>query len=61
MMCPACTSNLNEGEELCRHHGLAVDDAWAATNRLMCGFFHRHGDLPRVSQEELSIDDFGSF
>ncbi len=56
-LCASCGLQLNNNTELCPHHHVMYGDDWAASNRLMCDFFHR-GKVPsRLSKKELS-DDF---
>lgn len=41
------------GLDLCPYHTRALDDDWAAANRIWCDFFHRGVPLPRAEQGEL--------
>lgn len=55
-LCPACAQQLAGNAALCaRHVGLATE-SWAASNRIMCDFFHRGIAPPRVSVGERIAD-----
>jgi hypothetical protein len=55
-LCPACAQQLAGNAALCaRHVGLAAE-SWAASNRIMCDFFHRGIAPRRVSLGERIAD-----
>jgi hypothetical protein len=54
--CPLCGQQLAGNATLCaRHAGLAAE-SWAASNRIMCDFFHRGIAPPRVDTAERIAD-----
>jgi hypothetical protein len=47
--CTLCRAEVSSGAELCLYHlGTEAND-WAATNRIMCDFFHRKKVPPRLA------------
>jgi hypothetical protein len=50
--CTLCRATVSSGTELCLYHlGTEAND-WAATNRIMCDFFHRKKLPPRLAPEQ---------
>jgi hypothetical protein len=35
---------------VCQHHVLAIEDGWAESNRIWCGYFHRGEQIQRVME-----------
>ena len=54
--CASCGLVLASDVALCPHHHV-TNDEWAAGNRVMCNFIHRHIVPARLSAEERS-DEF---
>lgn len=46
--CAFCGLQLSSDAALCPHHHLIYGDDWAATNRIMCDWFHRHIEPTRL-------------
>jgi len=60
MICASCGNDTLDDTDLCRSHPIMGDMLWAATNKLMCDFFHRHLIPPRVPIE-IEDPDLGPF
>ena len=52
--CASCGLQLPEGE-LCPHHHCVYGDDWAVANRILCDFFRRGKEPPRLPK--LDRDD----
>jgi hypothetical protein len=50
-LCPACGLHRLE-TELCPRHVYFHDEDWAVANRIMCDFFHRRVEPPRLVAAE---------
>jgi hypothetical protein len=58
VLCPACSRPLPDDATLCPQHFTGpVGGGWAASNRIMCDFFHRGVTPPRLAAAER-LDEF---
>lgn len=55
-LCASCGLILSGTAQLCPHHHLVNGDDWFITNRIMCNFFHRGIEPPRLNAAERDID-----
>ena len=58
--CANCGLQLSGDSALCPHHLIDTDD-WAATNRIMCEFFHRGQEPPRLSERERNRELYEAY
>lgn len=57
-LCSACGLRLTGTLSLCPHHHCVYGDDWAQANRIMCDFFHRKKDIPRLLKIKRRDDDY---
>jgi hypothetical protein len=55
-LCAVCGQRLSESTDLCPQHTGGLAGGWAAGNRIMCDFFHRGIDPPRLSAADRADD-----
>lgn len=52
-LCASCGLTTLSGDvALCPHHHAVYGDDWAIMNRIMCDFFHRGIEPPRLPKED---------
>ncbi len=51
-LCASCGLQLIGRDELCPHHACVYGDDWAASNRIICDFFHRHKEPARLPEAQ---------
>jgi hypothetical protein len=56
-LCVSCGLEQGDQSELCHHHLAGQSSRWAASNRIMCDFFHRGKVPPRLNTGERA-DEF---
>ena len=56
MMCAQCGMQLSGSVGLCPYHSRSFDVDWAASNRIVCDFFHRGIVLPRLDKSDREED-----
>jgi hypothetical protein len=57
LLCPVCCQPVPENTAFCALHVGPLGGGWAASNRIMCDFFHRGVTPPRLEAPDR-VDDF---